>query len=237
MRERAKSILEVGINHFIRTGSPVTSRCLYEKCDFGIKPAMIRNELNKLGALGYFEQCHPSGGRLPTPKAYRFFVDEILSRWDSKPIGESLLNDSLTSRLFDKETESFIDELSNRLRVLSVGYELESREMFNSGLGDLFDSLDLGVKRDFLKVIEDFELIHKRLDESREWWFETTSWPQVFVGQSPVTRSKHLSVVADRFDLPNANFLVLLIGPMRMDYQKTLNFFKVLERSIDVINR
>ena len=48
MRDRTRTILEAGIMEFIRTGLPITSERLFEEYDFGIKPAMIRCELNAL---------------------------------------------------------------------------------------------------------------------------------------------------------------------------------------------
>ncbi len=43
-----------------------------------VSTATLRNELNSLEAMGYLAQLHTSGGRVPTTKGYRFFVDEIL---------------------------------------------------------------------------------------------------------------------------------------------------------------
>lgn len=52
MRERTKEILEAGVRQFIKTGLPITSERLFEEYDFGIKPAMIRCELNALDEEG-----------------------------------------------------------------------------------------------------------------------------------------------------------------------------------------
>lgn len=232
MRDRAKSILDAGVRYFIKTGIPITSERLYEEYNFGIKPAMIRCELNKLGALGYLEQHHPSGGRRPTHRAYKFFVDGLLSNEEPNTRAELQKNDSLVSCFLGEQKKLFVDELSGRLGVLSVGYETESDEVYNSGLSDLLYNLEIDAKSDFLKVVEDFESLSERLGEGRGWWSGDTEWPQVFVGHSPITKSRHLSVAADRFDFPDGDFLLLLIGPTRMDYQKTLNFFRVFERSL-----
>ncbi|MFR0768888.1 MAG: hypothetical protein ACLSHO_04170 [Dysosmobacter sp.] len=42
--------------------------------------ATIRNELSDLVELGYLEQPHTSAGRVPSPKGYRLYVNELMER-------------------------------------------------------------------------------------------------------------------------------------------------------------
>ena len=44
----------------------------------GISSATIRNEMADLEELGYLEQPHASAGRVPSDKAYRLYVDELM---------------------------------------------------------------------------------------------------------------------------------------------------------------
>ena len=48
MTERTEQILEAAIQEFIAAGEPVSSGLLFQKYEFGIKPAMIRLELDAL---------------------------------------------------------------------------------------------------------------------------------------------------------------------------------------------
>src|SRR5271155_5233346 len=75
MNDRASQILEAAIQEFIDTGEPVSSGWLYNKYDFGIKPAMIRLELDALEDSGYLEQPYHSAGRVPTDEGYEFYVE------------------------------------------------------------------------------------------------------------------------------------------------------------------
>ena len=79
MNERTAQILEAAIQGFINTGEPVSSGWLFDHYDFGIKPAMIRLELDKLEDDGYLEQPHHSAGRVPTDVGYEFFAKQLLS--------------------------------------------------------------------------------------------------------------------------------------------------------------
>lgn len=234
MKERTAEILKTGIQYFIKTGLPITSERLYEEYNFGIKPAMIRCELNTLDDEGYLEQNHPSGGRWPTHKGYKFFVDNLLSIEEKKT--STSLDRSfghLVDDLLRGDKRSFVKQISDSTNMLSVGYEPNHDEFYNSGLHDLFSRLEMNVKEDFLKVVEDFESITKRLEEDREWWESASTWPQVFIGHSPVTKSKHISVIAERLNLPQGDFLLFLVGPNRMDYERSIHMIRFLQRSID----
>lgn len=75
---RKKKILEVIIRDYINTAEPVGSRTLSKRCNLGISPATIRNEMADLEELGFLVQPHTSSGRIPTQQAYRYYVDEIM---------------------------------------------------------------------------------------------------------------------------------------------------------------
>ncbi len=235
MRDRTKNILEAGIQYFIKTGLPITSERLYEEYDFGIKPAMIRCELNELDEAGYLEQNHPSGGRWPTHKGYKFFVDSILSveKKEGARSQHERSFDALVDDLLRGDKRSFVKKISDSMNMLSVGYGPNRDEMYNSGLSGLFDRLETEAKEDFLRVIEDFEMITERLEEDREWWTRADTWPQVFIGGSPVTKSKHVSVIAERLGLPEGDFFLFLVGPKRMDYERSLRAVRFLQRSLE----
>jgi len=72
---RVKTILVAVVDHFIHTGEPVGSRTLSKLLDLGVSAATIRNVMADLTEQGYLEQPHTSAGRVPTDKAYRYFVN------------------------------------------------------------------------------------------------------------------------------------------------------------------
>src|SRR3989338_10924172 len=78
MFDRTADILEAVIEEFINGGEPVSSSHLYKRHNFGIKPAMIRLELEKLADEGFLEQPHHSAGRVPTDRGYEFFAERAL---------------------------------------------------------------------------------------------------------------------------------------------------------------
>ena len=76
--ERKWLILQAIIDDYIMTAVPVGSRTLSRKSGMSVSPATIRNEMSDLEELGYLAQPHTSAGRVPSPKAYRLYVDQLL---------------------------------------------------------------------------------------------------------------------------------------------------------------
>jgi heat-inducible transcriptional repressor len=51
-----------------------------KKYALGLSPATIRNTMADLEEMGYLAQPHTSAGRVPTDKAYRYYVDSLMGR-------------------------------------------------------------------------------------------------------------------------------------------------------------
>jgi len=235
MNDRTKEILKASVLSYIRTGQPVTSEYLYRTYSFGIKPAMIRWELNDLSAAGYLSQIHFSSGRLPTDKAYRFFVERTLAEIASvENFDEDVLFfvNRFARRLIKRQWDELIEDLSRYLEILSIGYDFRTHRIYESGLRRLFNKVDFRDKIDFVQIAADIEFLKKRLEAAKNGWRENDSWPKVFIGKNIFTESRHLALIAERFDFLNNPFFIFAIGPKRMDYQKSLKLFKGLKRKL-----
>ena len=76
--DRKFMILRTIIDDYISTAVPVGSRTISRKQGVGFSPATIRNEMSDLEELGYLAQPHTSAGRVPSAKAYRLYVDQLM---------------------------------------------------------------------------------------------------------------------------------------------------------------
>jgi transcriptional regulator of heat shock response len=230
MNSRTKLILKKSIEDFINTGRPITSNYLFEKYDFGIRPAMIRRELNNLDNNGFLFQVHSSGGRVPTNKGYRFFVKDIQSRDLEFDISERKTR-QIIERLVAKKMEVFAEILADYLNTLNAVYQLKQNEFYASGLEDLFSSVEIETKSELGQIIRDFEMLPKRLSEIVDK-IEIQEKPQVYIGRNPITRSSYLSVVSERFVYGDDEFILLTVSPRRMDYRKLLCLYRLIEEEI-----
>lgn len=78
LSERKLCILKAVIDDYIMTGLPIGSRTISKKHGIEFSSATIRNEMADLEELGFLEQPHTSAGRIPSQKAYRYYVDKLM---------------------------------------------------------------------------------------------------------------------------------------------------------------
>jgi heat-inducible transcriptional repressor len=97
--ERKLQILRAIIDEYILSASPVGSKAIRQSAELNWSPATIRNEMADLEALGYLAQPHTSAGRIPSDKAYRLYVDQMLSRAALSEQEQTILNGYYRSRI------------------------------------------------------------------------------------------------------------------------------------------
>jgi heat-inducible transcriptional repressor len=78
LNDRAQRLLRVLVQTYIRDGQPIGSRALSRESGLVLSSATVRNVMADLEELGFVSSPHTSAGRVPTDKAYRFFVDSLL---------------------------------------------------------------------------------------------------------------------------------------------------------------
>ena len=78
LNDRARQLLRTLVESYIRDGQPVGSRSLSRESGLHLSSATIRNVMADLEGLGFVSSPHTSAGRVPTDRAYRFFVDTLM---------------------------------------------------------------------------------------------------------------------------------------------------------------
>ena len=71
-------ILDLIVRSYIETAEPVGSRTVSRHSDLGLSSASIRNVMADLEEEGFLKQPHTSAGRVPTDRAYRYWVDALI---------------------------------------------------------------------------------------------------------------------------------------------------------------
>jgi heat-inducible transcriptional repressor len=77
MDTRQRDVLIAVIREYIDSAEPVGSRVLSKRHFPNLSPATIRNAMADLEEMGYLVQPHTSAGRVPTDKAYRYYVESF----------------------------------------------------------------------------------------------------------------------------------------------------------------
>ena len=103
---RKKEILKVVTERYIDAAEPVGSKYIAQAMGGSVSSATIRNELADLVEMGYLEQPHTSAGRIPSPKGYRLYVNELMERRQVSDQEAAEINSALQGKM--QELDSVI---------------------------------------------------------------------------------------------------------------------------------
>lgn len=123
MEDRKAAILSAVVEEYIDTALPVGSARIAGSGDVGVSAATVRNELANLEEQGYLVQPHTSAGRVPTEKAYRFFVDRMdgpgpLDRADREQVQAFFLRSHREMEQMLADTSNLLSELTGSAAVV-----------------------------------------------------------------------------------------------------------------------
>ena len=142
LTEREIRVLEAVVQAYVETAEPAGSRTVARRCGLGVSPATIRNTMSDLEEKGYLTHPHTSAGRVPTDRAYRFHVDQLIRMPNLSPEEETQL-----LRELEPEGGTTVDRL---IRRAAQALSLVSLEL-GVGLGPRLEEAVLA-KLDLLKV-------------------------------------------------------------------------------------
>ncbi len=227
LTKRQQLILEKLIEQYVKTAEPVASAALAKEYDFGVKPAMIRREMEKLEKLGFLSQPFVSSGRMPTDKAYRFFVNKILERGmpqskKTEKIADTLEKERNDFLKFTLEAVRFLAESSPSLALFSLPQE---HILLKDGWEDIIREPEFA-NREFFGEFADFLADFEK--QARDMISQDRL--QIFIGnENPIAKAKNLTLISKTCSLPDGKKGILsLAGPKRMPYKENLGLLNSL---------
>lgn len=121
LTERKLKILQAIIGDYVKSAEPVGSRTLSKQFDMAISPATIRNEMSDLEEMGYLTHPHTSAGRVPSDKAYRLYVNNMMNKVEVSPEAKKVIQETLRADIseFDKTIERAAELLSEITNLAS----------------------------------------------------------------------------------------------------------------------
>jgi heat-inducible transcriptional repressor len=115
---RERDILTAIVETYISSGEPVGSRTVARINAENLSAASIRNVMADLADAGFLEQPHTSAGRVPTTKAYRFYVKQLTGEARLTPADETLIQGNLQGL---NDVQEFMERTSHVLSLISHG--------------------------------------------------------------------------------------------------------------------
>ena len=111
--DRKKKILKALIDDYIVHCEPISSNQIQALCLPEVSSATIRSELGALEDMGYLVQPHKSAGRLPSTKAYRYYVDNLMEVEDAN---KQVIK---VSNYFEDKFSKVEELIKNTVKVIS----------------------------------------------------------------------------------------------------------------------
>src|SRR3990172_4560389 len=82
LTDRERRVLEAVVQAYVDTAEPAGSRTIAKTFPLGVSAATIRNTMSDLEERGYLYHPHTSAGRVPTDRAYRVYVNQVI--WENR---------------------------------------------------------------------------------------------------------------------------------------------------------
>jgi heat-inducible transcriptional repressor len=163
LSERSKKILEAIIEDYIGTAEPVGSRSISRRHGFSLSPATIRNVMSDLEELGFLASPHTSAGRIPTDKAFRFYVDSLLTVRGIDPEQEELIQRQC--RLYGSDMGDILKETSKLLSSLSHYMGVVVTPRFNTTIFRHIEFIKLGGRRLLAILVSKSGIVQNKIIE------------------------------------------------------------------------
>ncbi len=221
---RQTQILKFLIDEYIEIAEPVWSENLEKKYDLGVSPATIRSEMCALTKIGYLKQPHTSAGRVPTPKAMKFYIDQLMDERHMSLAEEVKVKEDVMEGKdnINKVLEEATHSLAQATKSLAIGAIDDEDRLWHSGFANVFNNPEF-------EDLRSTAILFSFLEESqrmRELFFqrmtglspvevifgEELGWP----GFGPI------GVVGTRFELMGKKCALGVIGPVRLPYPRVI---------------
>lgn len=229
MNERQKQILSFVINEYIRSAQPVGSALLTEKAGMDLSSATYRNELATLEKEGFLEQPHTSAGRVPTEKAYKYFVDTLVTKKSYQPTSARDLKLSISKDLAtDEMLKSVAKQLVEKCDQ-AVVLVFNQKNIFYTGLSNLFSNPEFEDREQVMNITN----VVDHLDEKIGEVFEKIDGLDVLVGSHNPFGQNCSSIIGKYHLADGQEGMFAILGPMRMDYEKNLHLLKEVKQLVE----
>jgi len=161
---RQTQILKFLIDEYIDAAEPVGSAALEKKHDLGVSPATIRKEMVDLTKAGYLRQPHTSAGRIPSPKAMKFYINQLMEEKEMSLAEEVKTKQEVTTSKdnFDTLMQQATAALARSTQSLAVAATAKG-ESWRWGYSNVYRNPEFSneVCEHLFSALEEAKLLHE----------------------------------------------------------------------------
>ncbi len=240
LTSRQTQILKTIVDEYITTAEPVGSEALDKKHNLGVSPATIRNEMVSLTKLNFLKQPHASAGRVPTPVAMKFYINQLMEEKQMSLVDEVKAKEEVwdsrddIDELMDEATHA----LASRTRSLTVAAIKDKKDRFwHAGHSYIFQNpefSDILSCQSLFSIFEEFDKLDRLF-----FGFESTSPLEVLFGEElGIPELALTGIVSTHFNIKGKRGALGVIGPARADYGTVIPILRYFGNLIeDVANK
>ncbi len=234
---RQTLVLKTIIDEYIETAEPVGSETIDKKYNLSVSPATIRSEMAALIKMGYLRQPHTSSGRVPSPKAMKFYVDQLMEEKQMSVAEEVKAKEEVwdVRKNLDELMEEATHALSTQTRSLAVGTISDEDKVWHAGYANIFTNpefADLAVCESLFSFLEEERMINDLFFKRSSpeslidiLFGEELGWPNF----APV------GIVATHFNIFGKNAALGVIGTTRLSFPKIIPVLKYFKSMMEEV--
>lgn len=237
LTDRQVYILKTIVEEYTSTAEPVGSETLDKKYNLGVSPATIRNEMAYLTKQGYLAQPHTSAGRIPTPRAIKLYVDEIMREQDLSVAEEVSVKESVWDKRH--QIEPLLREAAQELsrRTGSIGMVvIDDGRMYSAGYAHILsmpEFYDIDTTRTLFSMLDEATRLLKYFQNAGE-----DQDPKVIIGEDfGIRHMEPVSCVYTRFHAGGQMGTLGVVGSLRFNYPRVIPLVRHFGLLIDELAR
>jgi heat-inducible transcriptional repressor len=244
LTSRQTQILKTIIDEYITTAEPVGSEAMDKKYNLGVSPATIRNEMVTLTKAGYLKQPHASAGRIPTPVAMKFYINQLMEEKQMSLVDEVKAKEEVwdsrddIDELMDEATHA----LASRTKSLSVAALKDNatgsgkkNRFWQAGQSYLFGNpefSEMATCQSLFSIFDEFDKMDRLFFGMAEsasplevLFGEEIGWPELMPA----------GIIATHFNIKGKSGALGVIGPARSNYGTVIPILRYFGNLIEEV--
>jgi transcriptional regulator of heat shock response len=216
---RKRAVLAATINQYIKEAVPVASEDI--AAEFALSSATIRNIFADLEEAGFLKHPYTSGGRIPTHKGYRYYVDFLISQADLLEDEKERITNEYRREI--EKIDELLDKTSEILSTIThyagiVSFLDWQDRFFFKGVSFILEQpefKDVSLIQALIKILEDKQRLLAIVNR------EFKEKVKIYIGEElDCAEINNCALAVSRYSIKNRpQGRLAVLGPMRMEYR------------------